>query len=273
MKLSIREYMVPGATLAEKVRKLAQYGFDGIEITGTPDIKEKAASIRELVAGSPVKISAICSGVRGCLLDSRKSERDMALSDLKMFLEAAAEVGATGVIYAPLIAIKMQIGGPRSRVPDLSPLIGIKQTEEKMFVEYTGDLGRHAARFGVFFLIEPLNRYETFWLCRLDEGVEICRAAGTPGAKVMADFFHMSIEEDDIAASILKAGDLIQHVHLADSNRQQPGTGHTDFRGGFAVLKKIGFDKYGTLECGVRGKPDEALPQCAALIRRMWNDA
>ncbi|MBM4079383.1 MAG: sugar phosphate isomerase/epimerase, partial [Planctomycetes bacterium] len=42
MKLSIREYMVPGATLAEKVRKLEQYGFDGIEITGTTDIKEKA---------------------------------------------------------------------------------------------------------------------------------------------------------------------------------------------------------------------------------------
>ena len=70
----------------------------------------------------------------------------------------------------------------------------------------------------------------------------------------MADFFHMSIEERDIAASIADAGDWIAHVHLADSTRELPGYGHTDFESGFAALKETGFDKFMSLELRHSGR-------------------
>jgi sugar phosphate isomerase/epimerase len=60
----------------------------------------------------------------------------------------------------------------------------------------------------------------------------------------------MSIEEANIADSIRMAGKHIAHVHLADSTRQLPGYGHTDFKAGFAALRDIGYDKYMALECG-----------------------
>ena len=43
-------------------------------------------------------------------------------------------------------------------------------------------------------------------------------------------------------------------MHLADSNRQQPGLGHTDFRPALAALKQIGFNGYMALECGIKGE-------------------
>ena len=49
----------------------------------------------------------------------------------------------------------------------------------------------------------------------------------------MADFFHMGIEEVDIAASIRANRQHLVYVHVADSNRLQPGRGHLDFRPGF----------------------------------------
>jgi len=89
----------------------------------------------------------------------------------------------------------------------------------------------------------------------------------------MADFFHMNIEEADIAASIRAAGQHIVHVHVADSNRLQPGKGHLDFRPGFAALKESGYDGYLGIECRISGPYNEALAESAALLRKLWDAA
>ena len=67
---------------------------------------------------------------------------------------------------------------------------------------------------------------------------------------VMADFFHMDIEESDAPAAIERVGGLIGHVHLADNQRKEPGSGDLDFARNFRALKKIGFDGY--MAFGVR---------------------
>jgi Xylose isomerase-like TIM barrel len=85
------------------------------------------------------------------------------------------------------------------------------------------------------------------------------------GVAIMADFFHMNIEEADIRA----AGQHIVHVHVADSNRLQPGKGHVDFRPGFAALKEAGYDGYLGIECRISGPYDEALAESAALLREL----
>ncbi|MEM2936505.1 MAG: sugar phosphate isomerase/epimerase, partial [Candidatus Bathyarchaeia archaeon] len=92
---------------------------------------------------------------------------------------------------------------------------------------------------------------------------------GREHVKIMADFFHMSIEEADIPASIKKAADYIVHVHLADSNRLLPGHGHTDFKRGFAALKKIGYRNFMALECGIPGDPEIELPKCVKYLKQL----
>jgi sugar phosphate isomerase/epimerase len=122
---------------------------------------------------------------------------------------------------------------------------------------------------GAVVLLEPLNRYEDHMLNRLEQACELCEELGLESVKVMGDLFHMSIEEDDIAAAIRRASRHLRHVHLADSNRLQPGAGHTDFAAAFTVLREIGFEGYLALECGIRGEAATVLPEVARRLRAL----
>jgi sugar phosphate isomerase/epimerase len=105
---------------------------------------------------------------------------------------------------------------------------------------------------------------------RLDQAVELGeeveRATGQDSVRVCADLFHMNIEEDDLAAAIRAAGPRIAHVHVDDTNRLQPGTGHMDFGSVFAALRDVGYDDWLTFECRLRGAPEEALPASTRFL-------
>jgi sugar phosphate isomerase/epimerase len=71
---------------------------------------------------------------------------------------------------------------------------------------------------------------------------------GSPNLNILADTFHMNIEEVDIAASLRGAGSKLGLIHLADSNRQAPGYGHLDFRGVIKALQDIHYQGYLSFE-------------------------
>jgi sugar phosphate isomerase/epimerase len=77
----------------------------------------------------------------------------------------------------------------------------------------------------------------------------------------------MNVEEDDPPASLRAAGERLGHIHLADSNRAHPGTGHVDFGAALVTLEDIGFDGYMALECGLRGDPEVVLPEVAGFLK------
>ena len=89
---------------------------------------------------------------------------------------------------------------------------------------------------------------------------------GVGSVRVCADLFHMNIEEDDLAAAIRAAGPRIAHVHVDDTNRLQPGTGHMDFPSVFDALRAIGYDDWLTFECRLRGRPEQALPASTRFL-------
>ena len=91
--------------------------------------------------------------------------------------------------------------------------------------------------------------------------------------KLMADLFHMNIEEADTPASIRTVEDYLGHCHLADSNRLLPGHGHTDFVSSFRALREIEFEGWLALECSVTGDPSKSLPACVEFLRRCWERA
>lgn len=270
MKLSIRENMVPGATLMEKFRNLQRIGYQGIEITTSSSL-ERAEEIRAATRETGVQPS-ITSARGGCLIDARKEERDVAVRGHIEALELAAQVGALGVISPPVITMKMQPDRPR--IPDLAPVLSRDEVERKMVHALYGEIARRGEELGTAIIVEPLNRYEQWWPCTLREGVEICRTVGSPACKMMADLFHMNIEDADMPAAIRQAGtEYIWNVHLADSHRRLPGSGHTDFTPCFRALKEIEYDKYCGLECAVDGDPLTALKECGDYLRRLWNEA
>ena len=139
--------------------------------------------------------------------------------------------------------------------------------DRNILLDALEELGEHAEREGTLVLLEPLNRYEDHMLNRVDQAVELCKAASRPSVRVMGDLFHMNIEEDDLGDSIRAADGYIAHVHLADSSRLQPGTAHTDFAGAFEALRDVGFEGYMAMECGIRGDTRSALSETVRYLR------
>jgi sugar phosphate isomerase/epimerase len=90
--------------------------------------------------------------------------------------------------------------------------------------------------------------------------------------KILADFYHMRLEESDIEAAIVAAGPHIGLVHIADSNRCEPGSGHADFAPLFRGLKRIGYQGYVSLECRVLAEDRRRmLADVRDLLRRVWD--
>jgi sugar phosphate isomerase/epimerase len=87
------------------------------------------------------------------------------------------------------------------------------------------------------------------------------------GVAVMADFFHMNIEESSIPNALKSAFSRLVHVHLADSNRREPGKGHTDFGTPLKLLETLNYSHYGALECSLSGEPVESLRQALGYLK------
>jgi sugar phosphate isomerase/epimerase len=263
MKLACQEHLLPGETLIEKWDSARRAGFDGIELRGFGDhtFRERLPEIRQ-ARKEGVVMPSVCVIMPHFIGAFDAELRRDAIEQMKSLLSVIAEAGGYGAITPASF-------GMFSR--NLPPFTPPRTPEEDRAVLLEGlqELGEHASREGVAVLLEPLNRYEDHMLHTLAEAAALCEVLGLRSVRVMADFFHMNIEEADIAASILAAGPQVAHVHLADSNRQQPGMGHTDFRPGFAALKRVGFGGHMALECRMVGEPHAALAACARFLRGM----
>jgi sugar phosphate isomerase/epimerase len=179
---------------------------------------------------------------------------------MKSLLSVIADIGGEGGITPA------SYGMFSRRLPPYEPP-RTEAEDRSVLLEGLSALGTHAAGEGVKLYLEPLNRYEDHMVNSLAQAVELCDEVGLDSLQVMGDLFHMNVEEDDPPASLRAAGERLGHIHLADSNRAHPGTGHVDFGAALETLEDIGFDGYMALECGLRGDPEVVLPEVAGFLK------
>jgi sugar phosphate isomerase/epimerase len=122
-------------------------------------------------------------------------------------------------------------------------------------------LDQHATSLGVKLIYEPLNRYETNLMNRLDDAAAFIEQNKFKNIVLLADLFHMNIEEADPAESIQKNRQHIGHVHFADSNRKPVGYGHTQMESIANALTESGYDGYVSAEAFPWPDPDLAAAQ------------
>lgn len=259
------EPVVPGDTLEERLANLEAAGYQGIQLNRASTALGLPA-IKQALAGSSIKL--LIYGKGGRILGPDQATRDAAVADISEGLREAAELGVVGSILVP---IRVQ---PEIEPPPEGSGKTVVDLEREILIEQLLKIAPVAEEVGTPIILEPLNRYESHLLKSLNDAAEICRAVGSPGIRMMGDFFHMNIEDDDMGQAIENAADVLAYIHLADSNRFEPGTGHLDFRPGFAALKRIGYDGYMTIESKVKGGASvDALARSAEYIRRVWDEA
>jgi len=142
-------------------------------------------------------------------------------------------------------------GGAR-KVPD-----GFSREEAKdQIIQFVTLAGQLAGIHGINIAIEPLNTKETNIINSVKEGVEYVEAADHPFVKVLADLYHVVLENEPIS-DVVEAGDALIHTHTADTGRYYPGSGSYDHSGFFEGLRSIGYNDRMSVECTWRDFPAE----------------
>ena len=124
----------------------------------------------------------------------------------------------------------------------------------------------YASRQNVTLFLEPLNRYESDSLNKLSDAAAVIERIGGDRIRILADTFHMNIEEPDITASLREYAGSLGHIHLADSNREAPGHGHTDLRSVLLTLQDASYKGFFSFESfhGLTGGRRWRMPSRAA---------
>lgn len=269
MKCAVTVSLVPEAKggpfvywddLPTAFAKAAKLKFDAIEIFPPSTDAVPQDLIKSLMNQHNLKVASMGTGggwVKHKL--SLTSNDDQIRNSAREFVRSI--ITAAGAVGAPTV-----IGSMQGRWGD-----GVDREAAMLrLIDALSDLGKYAERFGVPLFYEPLNRYETNMCCTLADGVALLEKLSTTNVKLLADLYHMNIEEADLAVSIRAAGSAIGHVHLADSNRRPAGGGHTDFAKIAAALRDINYQGYVSAECFAWPDPDSAAETTRRAVTKYF---
>jgi len=264
LKLCSQDGKIPAKSVKEKAETILKWGGCGLEFGGLG--VDRAKQVKKDLEGTGVGVAALCCGYFP-LIDPDEEKRKKGVENLKKALDGAGEAGSTGVIFVPAF----------NNHPQMNWDDGLKALADLLPA-----VGEYAAKLGTRVLLEPLNKGEARFMNRLEQAVEICKkAGGSPGLGLMGDFYHMGKEEKDDEAAFVAATGLCRHVHLASRIRVLPGQDQLkepnkperSFVAGFRGLKRIGYQDYCSLECGIVGKAEEAIPKSFEFLKKQWEEA
>lgn len=241
------------------IPKAKAVGFDAVELFPASPESIDADRLERLLHQQGIVVSAFGSGAGKALhglhlISPDGTVRMKACNYAGSLIEVGARFGA------PVIIGSMQ-GSMEKGVTRAQALRWLR--------EALNELGNKAKIRGVKLIFEPLNRYETDMINRLAEGVELIRSLSTDNVVLLADLFHMNIEEVSLPAALCAAKGYIGYVHLADSNRRPAGLGHTCMTGVIEALKAIGYDGYLSAEALPYPDPDRAAAQTMSACRAL----
>jgi sugar phosphate isomerase/epimerase len=238
-------------------RAAAELGFDAVEVFPESGEGVPVAELARLLAAHGLGLAALGTGagwvkhkLQLCHADAE--ERRRAREFIGRIIDVAGGFGAPAIIGS------MQ-GRSEGNVS--------REAAYDFLAEALHELGSRAARHGQVLLYEPLNRYETNLFNRQAEAAEFLRVRGIAHVELLCDLFHMNIEEADSAAALVACGELVGHVHWADSNRRAIGMGHTDPRPVITALRRIGYQGHLSAEVFPLPTPFDAARQSIESFR------
>jgi D-psicose/D-tagatose/L-ribulose 3-epimerase len=214
------------------IKKIAQLGFDQIEFPLEDidqfDYTRAASLLRDL--GLKVSLTAVLREDRDLTIDD-SSRNDAALAYLRHSVDAVVALGGNiigGGIYGGVGRVAYLNAEQRARA--------LERVGRKL-----RPVAKYAEDKGVVFGIETLVRFRSAFINTIAEALELAAIVDNPAMGVMADTFHMNVEEKNIVAAIEQADKRLVHVHANENDRGAPGSGHMDWPAIRAALRKIDY--------------------------------
>jgi sugar phosphate isomerase/epimerase len=234
LKLAMHNWMRP-EPIETTITRLGRSGYDGIEISGEPAVYDP-----EVVKGLLDENGLECWGAVTLMTGGRdlvhedKYVRQGSVAYVKDTMSQVAAWGGDIITIVP------------STVGKVVPM-GSPEDEWQWAVEGLKECQAHGEEVGVRIGLEPLNRFETYFINRTDQALALAEDVGG-NCGVSLDIFHMNIEESDWARAIRSAGDSLVDFHVADNNRMPPGQGAIDWEKLMQTLDEVGYEGCVTVE-------------------------
>ncbi len=235
---------------------IKEWGFDGVELFLSPQEPADIPAVRQMLEDNHLECTTCSVLPRDCHLVSPEPEmRARGVEFLKTCVDRTAELGAR-LVCGPMYA-------------GLGVMTGRRRTAEEWSWAVAGlqVVARHAETRQVTICLEPLNRFETYFLNTLEDAAHLIRDIGAPNVKIHFDTFHSNIEEKHPAEALRSVAKELGHVHISENDRGIPGSGHVDWQGVLKVLKAIRYQGWMTIESFAQPEPD--LAAAAAIWRDM----
>lgn len=238
---------------------LKKFGYDFIEDTVSKFLvpnegEEKFAENLTKLKESGVELYSIISFLPGTLKCVGPDDNTEVI--LKYAETAFRRMHQTTAKY-----LVFGSGGSR-KVPD-----GFDKAKAKtQFIDINKKVAVLADKYNVTVVLEPLNYAETNLMNTLEDGIEYTSEVNHPRVRLLADIYHM-LKNEEPAQSIVKAGKLLKHAHIAEKeNRTPPGIAGDDFRPYLSALKKINYKGKLSVECRWKDMETE-LPLALKTLR------
>ena len=230
------------------LKTLKETGFDGVEIPISDYSSAEIKDIRNALndEGLDCTTVSLLTEETNPISDDA-SIRQAALDKIQSDIECAAALGAEAVC------------GPIHSAHKLFCSRGPNQAEFDRCVEFLKKAGVWAEKANLYLGVEPLNRFECYFLNTMDQGRKLADAVDSPNVGILYDTHHAHIEENNIDEAIRSLDKRINHVHISESHRGTPGSGNVDWSANFETLKATNYDGWIVIEAfaqDVPGFPD-----------------
>jgi hydroxypyruvate isomerase len=221
-------------------------GFDAVEFwwpfdSPTPADAEVTAFIRAIqdagvrLTGLNFAAGDMPGGDRGILSNPAMTQAFRDNVDIAVGIAETLGTRAFNALYG-------------NRIDEYSPA-----TQDDVGTTNLGYAAHAADRIGATVLIEPVSGAPRYPLTTAADAIRVIdRVHGEHDAtnlRLLADFYHLHVNGDDITAAITNYASRIGHVQIADApGRGEPGTGEIPIRTYLEQLAEQGYQGYVGLE-------------------------
>ena len=234
MEIAIHNWM-RAESIETTLNRIAGLGYDKIEIQGSPELYDTDYVFKLLKS-----YNLTCWGAVALMLGDRNllakdvKKRKKTIQYVKDVIQMVYQLDGNIVSVAPATVGKI--------VPEGKP-----EDEWFLAVEGLQEIYEYSENLGISIGIEPINRFETYFINRSDQALALAKEVG-PNCGVILDTFHMNIEEINIVDSIINSKDRLVGFHVADNNRLSPGMGHLHWTDILNALRSINYNRVLSVE-------------------------
>ena len=270
MKYSLSTFAYFKYPLIEAVKRIKEYGYDGVELWGGRPhaywedmTKERRQDLKKAIEDHGLEISNFIPAqfrYPTNLAAHDELIRKNSVSYIKKNIDVAVELGAPYVSLCP---------GFR--------MYGATHLEAwNCMIQSFRELAEYARKMPLHLILEPAHRYETDLVYTVNDGKRALKEInGKMG--ILVDLGHLFVNAESVSDVVKEVESMVCHYHIADNmgtsdDHMVPGDGKMDYEIFFKKLKASGYKGFLAVELGFQyvNDPDPAVKRSIDFLKRKF---